>query len=153
MLAEAEAGEDLLGLGFEAVAAQLVEAVVDVVVDVLGVQRLDGVVGVPGLDDAAELGVFGGDGGGQLEDGLVAGGGVFLRQIADGDAAFAGDVAGVGRIPAPRMMEKSVVLPAPFGPTRPMRSSRLTCKRGVGEQDAFAVGLADAGQSQHEPPV
>ena len=26
-----------------------------------------------------------------------------------------------------RMSEKSVVLPAPFGPTRPMRSPRLTC--------------------------
>ena len=28
---------------------------------------------------------------------------------------------------SPRMMEKSVVLPAPFGPTSPMRSWRFTC--------------------------
>src|SRR3954462_9367465 len=27
----------------------------------------------------------------------------------------------------PRIMEKSVVLPAPFGPTKPIRSSRFTC--------------------------
>ena len=41
LFAEAQAGEDLLGLGFEPVAAQLVEPVVHIVVDVLRVQRLD----------------------------------------------------------------------------------------------------------------
>jgi hypothetical protein len=38
LFAEAEAGEDLLGLGFETIAAQFIEPVVHVVMDVLRVQ-------------------------------------------------------------------------------------------------------------------
>ena len=40
LFAETEAGEDLLGLGFQAIAAEFVEAVVDIVVDFLRVQGL-----------------------------------------------------------------------------------------------------------------
>ena len=96
LLAEAEAGEDLLGLGFEAIAAQLVEPVMHVVMDLLRVQRLDRVVRLPRLEDAAELRVFRRDGRGQFDDRLVADRRVLLRQIADRDAAFAGDLAGIG---------------------------------------------------------
>ena len=96
LLAEAQAGEDLLGLGFEPIAAQLIEPVMHVVMDVLRVQGLGRMVGFPGFEDAAQLGVFRRDGGGQFDDGFIADRGVFLRQIADGDAALGGDLACVG---------------------------------------------------------
>ena len=96
LVAEAEPGEDLLGLGFETIAAQLVEPVVHVVMDLLRVQRLDRVVRLPRLEDAAELRVFRRDGRGQFDDRLVRHRRVLLRQIADGDAAFGGDGARVG---------------------------------------------------------
>ena len=152
LLAEAQAGEDLLGLGFEAVAAQLVEAVVDVVMNVLGVQRLDGMIGLPGLEDAAELRVFGRDGGGQFDDGFVGHRGAFLRQIADGDAAFAGDVAGIGGFLPENDGEKRGLAGA-VRADQPDAVLAVHLERGVGEQNAFAVCLADAGQSQHEPTV
>ena len=96
LFAEAQAGQDLLGFGFEPVAAQLIKPVVHIVMDFLGVQGLGRMVEFPGLEDAAELEVFRRDGRGEFDDGLVGDGRVFLRQVADGDAAFRGDFARIG---------------------------------------------------------
>ncbi len=76
------------------------------------------------------MGVVGGvgrGGDGEFEDGFIAGGGVFLGEMAEDDVFLEDDGAGVGRVFAEDQGEE-VDLPAPLGPTRPMRSSRLTCK-------------------------
>ena len=148
LFAKAEAGEDLLGLGFEPVAAQLVEPVVDIVVDVFHVLRLDGMVGVPGLDDAAELGEFRRDGRGQLDDGFVAGRRAFLRQIAEGHIPFLDDFAGIRRFGAEDDGKQR-------GFTRAVRADQpdavpaVHLQRGVGEEHAPAIRLADVRESQH----
>ena len=81
--AETQSGEDLFRFGFEPIAAEFVETIVDVVMDILGVQRFDRMIGFPGFEDAAQFGELGRDGGGQFDDGFIADGRAFLRQIAD----------------------------------------------------------------------
>src|SRR3974390_813663 len=53
---------------------------------------------------------------------------------------------------SPRMMEKSVVLPAPFGPTRPIRSSRLTCNVASANstRSAYDFRMPDKVNMNHE---
>ena len=46
-------------------------------------------------------------------------------------------------------MEKSVDLPAPFGPTSPMRSPRLTCNEASSNSIRAAESLADFRNRQH----
>ena len=53
-------------------------------------QRLDRMVGLPGLDDAAQLGEFRRDGRGQFDDRFVADRRAFLRQIAERDVRVPG---------------------------------------------------------------
>ncbi len=93
--AKAEARKDLLGLGFEAVAPQFVEAIVDVVVDILRVQRFHRMVGFPCFDDPAQLNVFRRDAGGEFNDRFISHRRIFLRQIAKGDIALEHDLARV----------------------------------------------------------
>ena len=85
-------------------------------------------VGIPGEDDAAELRKFRRDGGGEFER-------RFRRRRARFPAADSRTTTLRSLMTwpesadsSPRMMEKSVDFPAPFGPTSPMRSSRFTCR-------------------------
>jgi hypothetical protein len=68
----------------------------DVVVNVLRVQRLDWMIRFPGFDDPAQPRVFRRSRGGKLDDAVVADRHALLRQMAESNAAFHDDVAGVG---------------------------------------------------------
>ena len=136
----------MLGLGFEPVAAQLIEPVVHIVVDLLRVEGFDGMVGFPGLEDAAEFRVFRRDRCGEFDDGLVGDRRVFLRQVADGDAAFGGDFARV-RWFLPQDDGEKRGLARPVRPDQPDPVLAVHLQGGIGEQYPFAVCFADAGQS------
>src|SRR6266699_5422779 len=79
----------------------------NVVMNIFRVEGFDGMIGLPGFQNAAQFGEFGCDSRGQFDDGLVAGGGTLLGQIADRDAAFAGDFAGIRRFLAEDNGEES----------------------------------------------
>src|SRR5208282_932291 len=139
----------LLGLGFEPVTAQLIKAVVHIVVDFLRVEGLDGMVEFPGLEDAAELNVFRRDRCGEFDDGLVGDGRVFLGQVADGDASFGGDFARIGGfIPEDDGEKGGLAGPVWADQADPVLAVDL--QGGIGKQYAVAVSFADAGQSQHQ---
>ena len=79
--AKAQPGENLLRLGFELVAAEFIEAIVDVIVNFFGMNRGDvRVIIVPSLDDAAEFEEFRRDGGGEFDNRFVTGWRAFLRR-------------------------------------------------------------------------
>src|SRR5262249_54952876 len=78
LFAEAEASENLFGFGFETIAAEFVEAIVDVVVDFFGMKGFDGMIGFPGFEDAAEFDEIGRNGGSEFDDGFITDGSVFL---------------------------------------------------------------------------
>ena len=146
LVAEAEAGEDLPGLGFETIAPQLVEPVMHVIMDLLRVRRLYRVVGLPRFENAAQLRVFGRDAGRQFYDGFVCHRGIFLRQVTDGDAAFGGDGARVSGFLAQDDREQSR-LPGPVRADEPNPVLAVYLQQCIREQHPFAVRLADAGQS------
>jgi len=145
LFAEAEAGEDLFGFGFETVAAEFVEAIVDVVVDFFGMKGFDGMIGFPGFEDAAKFDEIGSDGGGEFNDGFIADGRVFLREIADADAAFARDFAFIGGFVAEDDGKERGFAGA-VGTNEPDAVLAVDLNGSVGEQDAFAVSFGDAGQ-------
>jgi hypothetical protein len=120
-LLEAEAGEDLLG-------ARL-ERVVDVVVVV--VLRLEFLAA-----------------GGDVEDGLVADGGAFLRQVAEVGAAFPLDGALVGLLLAEDEVEERGLARA-IGPDQAEAVGARDEERDVGKQFAGAVGLGNVGDGEH----
>src|SRR6516164_3410481 len=91
--AKAQARQNLLGLSLEAIAAELVKAIVHIIVNGFRVQRLDWMIHFPGLYDATKLYVFRCDAGSEFENGLICNRGVFLRQIAEGNTAFLRDLA------------------------------------------------------------
>ena len=144
--AEAKAGKDLLGLGLQLVAAQLVEPVMDVVVDVLRVQGLRRMVGVPGLDDAPQLREIRRDGRGQFDHRFVRHGRGFLRQIADGNAPLAGSYAVIRLLIAQDDGEERG-LPRAIRADQPDAVLAVHLQGGVGEQYPSAVRLPDAGKS------
>ena len=114
--------------------------------DFLRVQGLGRVIRFPGLEDAPQLRVLRRDGRRQFDHRFVGHRRIFLRQVADGNAALGGDLPGVGRFLAQDDREER-------GLARPVRADEpdavlaVDLQGGVGEQHSFAVGLADAGQS------
>ena len=50
---------------------------------------------------------------------------------------------------SPMIMRKSVVLPAPLGPTRPHLLAGVQLKGGVDEDELLAVLLVDVGKRNH----
>jgi len=148
-LAKTQPGEDLLGPGLQAVAAQRAKAIVRVVMDFLRGQRRGRVIGFPGLEDAAQPGVFRGDGGGQFEDGFIGDRGAFLRQVAKGNAALAVELAGVGGL-LPEDNREQGGLAGSVRAHQPDAVLAIDLQRGIGEQHPPAVRLGDAGQRQHD---
>lgn len=111
-------------------------------------QRLDRVVGLPGLDDAAQARELGRDGRRDLDDRLVAGGGALLRQVADRGVALPDDLAVVRRLLAQDDREQRGLASA----VRPDQADpilTIQLQRDVGEQDPTAKRLRDTGQSEH----
>ena len=146
---EAQTGENLPRFGLQAVAAQLVKTVMNVIMDIFRVQCLDRMIGLPGFEDTAQFGVLRRDGGGQLDDSFITCGRVLLWQIAEGNAAFEGDLASVGLLVAQDDREKRGLA----GAIRSHQANAILSidlERGIGEQDPFAVGFCEAGQRQHE---
>ena len=148
-LAETQAGENLLGLRFEPVAAQLVEAVMHIVVNFLRMQRLDRVIRFPRLDDAAQLHEIRRDGRGEFNHSFVAGHRGFLRQVTERDAALTAHLAIIRRFRA-EDDGKERGLPRAVRTDQPDAVLAIHLQRGLGEQNLPAVRLADAGKSQHE---
>ena len=148
LFAETEAGEYLLGLGIELVAAEFVKAVVGVVMDFFRVSGVNVVVGIPGQDEFAEAGEFGGDGGGEFEDGFVPGGRAFLREIAEVDAAFLDDLAGVGGF-LTEDDPKERGLAGAIGADEADAVLAVHLQGGLIKEHLAAIGFADFRKSQH----
>ena len=55
---QVQAGQNLLRFCFKLVAAQFIETVVNVVMNLLWVQRFRGMIAIPGFDDPAQFGEF-----------------------------------------------------------------------------------------------
>ena len=142
-VAEGEAAEDAFGFGFEGVAAEFVEAgegfVVDFFVAALGFVFLDGFF---------EGGDFGGDGGGEFEDGFVCGGGGFLGEVAEGAAAVEDDAAVVGGVAAEDEGEEGGFARA-VGADEADAFSVVDLEGDVLEEGAGAVGFRDFGEREH----
>ena len=97
LLAEAQAGQDLFGPGFELVAAQLIVAGVNVVM-VINLMVRGGLFRLGGLDFLLQLHDFRVDGDGQFQNRFIPGGGGFLGQMADGGIFLQRNGAGIGRL-------------------------------------------------------
>lgn len=91
-LAEGQAGEDALGLGFQGVAAQGGKLTHGFVVGV----ALRIASGLALGDDAPPLRELRGGGRGEFEDALLCHGRGLLREVADGGVALAAHAAGIG---------------------------------------------------------
>ena len=123
LLAEAQAGQHFARLGLERVAAEVLEAAVRLAVALDDRVEVVGLVGIGHRRfQFAQLGGHGAHRAGAVHhfgDGAAARHlADVLAEIADGDAAIDRHLAFVGRS-SPVIMRKSVVLPAPLGPTRP----------------------------------
>ena len=147
-LAKSEAGENLLGLGVETVAAEFVEAVVDVIVNVLGMLRLDRMVGFPGFENPSQLRELRRDGSGQFDHRLVAHRRALLRQITELESALHRNLAGIGRRLAEHDGEERG-LPRAIRADQPDAVFAVHLQRGVGEQRLSAIRFTDARESQH----
>ena len=148
LFAKAEAGQNLLRLRFQLIAAQFMKAVVRVVVDFLHVIRCDVMVGIPGQDEPAELDKFRRDGRGQFQHRFIAGRRAFLRQIAEHDVAFLHDLAGV-RLLLAEDDGKERGLPRAVRADQPDAVLAVQLQGHVGEQHPSAVSLADFRKSHH----
>src|SRR5262249_35251311 len=93
---KAKPRQDLLGFRLQAVTAQLLEAIVSIVVDLLPLQRFDRMLSFPGLDEPTQFRVLGRDGAGKFHYRFVADRGAFLRQMPKGNVTLPGDLAGIG---------------------------------------------------------
>ena len=150
LFAKAETREDLLRLGLDLIAIQFVEAIVDIVVNFLRVQRLDWMIRLPGFDDAAESREFRRNGHRHLHHRLVTGGRAFLRQITDRDVALSHDLAVVRRgFSEDEGKERG--LARAVRADQPEAVATIDLQRDVGKQSPSAVCLADAGKCEHEP--
>ena len=146
--AKAESGENLLGLRLQPVAAEFVEPIMRVVVNVLRVQGLDRMIRLPGLDDPPQLREFRRDGRSQFHHRLVPHGRALLRQVTDGDIAFGHHLAVVRRLLA-QDERKERGLARAIRADQPEAVLPVDLQGHVGEQDAPAIGFAYAGNCQH----
>jgi hypothetical protein len=86
--------------------------------------------------------------GGDLQDGLVADGGAFLRQVAEVRAAFPLDRALIGRLFAENEVEQGGLAGA-VGADEAVAVGARDENRHLGKEFAGAVGLRDVGDSEH----
>ena len=142
-LSKAQAGEDLLGFGLQTVAPQLVEPVMHVVVNLLGMQRPERMIRLPGPEDAPQLRVLRANRRGQLDYCLIAHRHVLLRQIAGRDAPLDRDLAAVGGVLA-QDDRKERGLARPVRANQPDAVLPVYLQCGVGEQHTIPIRLANA---------
>src|ERR1043166_182013 len=146
LFAKAEPGENLLRLGFEPVTAQFVEAIVNVVVNVLRMQRFDGMILFPRLQNAPQLREFRRDRRRELNDRFVRDRTILLRKVADAHPALARGLAFIRGFFA-QQYGKERGLPRAIRTDEADSVLTIHLQRRVGEQNPFAVRLADAGKS------
>lgn len=120
-LAEGQTVENAFRLGLEVKAIEPFETQPGVVV----FGFVGAILPLEEEERAPKLHHFRGDRGGEFEHGFVACGGVFLGRKPK-VTRLSSVMDPSSGISLPRMSEKRVVFPAPFGPTNPTRSSRLS---------------------------
>ena len=135
-VAEAEAVEHLLGLGLDGGAVEFIEAGA-------GFVGFGGVLIVGGGEEAHfahDADEFGAHRGGQLDDGFVADGGAFLREVADGGATLEVDGPVVGGFIAENQAQQRGLARA-IRADQPDAIAAIHLQRHVLEKDAPAVRL------------
>ena len=146
-LAEGEAAEDALGFRLELVAAEL-RVLAERVVGLLGIGRASArTIG----EDAHELAVLRRDGAREFKDGLVAGGGGFLRQVAERGVLVEDDAAGVGLAGAEDDGEQRRLARAVRADQRDALAE-VDAQRHLFKEGACAKAFADIGQGKHKRP-
>src|ERR1043166_771391 len=140
--------KNLFGLGFEPIPAELIEAVVNIIVDFIRMKGLQRMVSIPRFEDAAKPRIFRSQSRRQLDDRFIANRRILLRQIADAHSAFTGNLAFIGRIRAEND-RKQRGLAGAVGTDQPDAILSVHLQSSIGKQNTFAVRFADIGKSQH----
>ena len=132
----------MLRLRVQLIPAQLVKAVVRIIVDFLDVIRGHLMVGIPGENDPPELGKFWRDGRGQLQHRLLADRRAFLREVPEHDVALLHDLAGI-RLLLAQDNRKQRGLPRAVRADQPDPVLAVQLQCDVGKKHPPAVRLAD----------
>ena len=141
-LAEGQTSQDPLGFGFEVVAVQLDKTRHGLVM--LGAFLIGKIT-----QQFVHLGHFFADGCGQLQNGLLSGGGAFLRQEAQSSSALQVDASGV-RFVVPQDKGKKCGFSGAVGTDEADAITGVDLQGRLFEQEPAAEGFTDLGYGKHE---